>query len=77
MPYRELIVLSYFTQGCHALLSAVHLGLLLQGSSIVFNVFNGVLTLFNLAAFLSAANWRTRLRLDAERAYRRRDFFRR
>ena len=41
MPYRELIVLSYFTQGCHALLSAVHLGLILQGSSIGFNVFNG------------------------------------
>ena len=72
MPYRELILFSYFIQGCHAILSALHIWLLPTTP-----VLNTIMVVVNAVAFIHAADWRARLRAHARRIQRNRDFFRR
>lgn len=75
MPYRELILFSYFIQGSHAFLSALHIWLIMDSQTGL--VFNTIMAGFNALAFLNAANWRARLRAYVAWKQRSRDFFRR
>lgn len=74
MPWRSMIRFSYAIQSFHALISALHVWMLLQGSGVIFNT---ILAGFNCVAFLSAANWRASIYAHLDRMQRNRDFFRR